>query len=87
MIVRSILFCGLLYIATLAPLFVLAVCAFIYSLFYTAYELIFLALAIDIFYGFGHVAHFVHIPYYTVMALCCVFFVEWVKPYISVYNQ
>lgn len=84
MILRSLFFCVLLTVAALAPVIVFAISALFYALFYSAYELIFLALAIDVFYGSGYP---VHIPYYTIVALISVFFIEWVKPYISVYNQ
>ncbi len=84
MIVRSLLFCALVFVAALAPVFVLALCAFVYVILFRAYELIFLALALDIFYGSGYP---LHLPFYTIVALVGIFFIEWVKPYISVYNQ
>ncbi len=84
MILRGLLFCVLLAVATLAPVIVFAISALFYALLYSAYELIFLALAIDVFYGSGYP---MQIPYYTIVALVGVFFIEWVKPYISVYNQ
>lgn len=83
MILRSILFSVLIFMAVAAPTWVLALCAFAYALRYTAYELLVLAAAIDAYYGLGEYA----VPYYLFTAIAVLFFLEWIKPRISVYNE
>jgi hypothetical protein len=84
MILRSILFFGVLTSAALAPVYVFILCACGYAVLYRAHELIFLCLLIDTLYGSGYP---IHLPYYTLVAIAGVFIIEWVKPHISVYNQ
>jgi hypothetical protein len=83
MITRLILLCLILVVAVVAPTAVLVVCALAYALRYTAYELIFIAAAIDAYYGLGGMT----LPYYTFCTCAALILIEWVKPFISVYNQ
>ncbi len=84
MIVRVLFFILIVVIAVVAPTAVLAVCALAYALRYTAYELIFVAAGIDAFYGAGGI---LTVPYYILITSAVLILIEWVKPYISVYNQ
>ncbi len=84
MIVRILFFTLIVVMAVVAPTAVLAVCALAYALRYTAYELIFVGAAIDAFYGTGGI---LTVPYYTLVTSACLILIEWVKPFISVYNQ
>ena len=84
MIFRILFFILLVCIATTLPVYVTIVCAFLYALKYTAFELIILAFLLDGLYGdlslFG-------VPVYTTAVVIGLLIVEWVKPRIFVYNQ
>jgi hypothetical protein len=83
MIFRILTFIVLVFIATILPTWVFGVCMILYALRYTAYELIFLSMSIDALYGFGYP---IDVPYYTICTCFGLFFIEWLKPHISVYN-
>lgn len=82
MIIRLLLFIAVLLCAVVAPTWLLAALAVVYAFRYTAYELIFVAAAIDAFYGTG--THIV--PYYTISFVLLLICIEWIKPRISLYN-
>lgn len=84
MIVRIVLLCGLFAIAGVAPTGFFIICALLYALRYTAYELIVVSVCIDGLYGTGG---FFLVPYYTIITCVALLFIEWFKPLISVYNE
>lgn len=84
MIKRFLFFLGIVFIVTLAPIWVFTIFICVYAFLYTPYELLFLAICIDGFYGVGN--PFL-IPYYTILSCSVVIFAEWIKPRISGYNQ
>lgn len=83
MILRIVFFIILLILVIVAPVALLAVCAFLYALRYTAYELIVVAGAIDAYYGLGLSG----VPYYTLITIGALIVIEWQKPRFSVYNE
>ena len=84
MILRVILFVILLFLCAFAPLWVCAVALVCYALRYTAYELIILAVCLDVLYGMQ--LRF-SVPYYTLVVLSGLIIIESIKPHIWVYNQ
>lgn len=82
MIFRFFFFVAILFCAVAAPAWLLALIALAYAFRYTGYELIFVAAAIDAFYGAGSFSF----PYYTLAAAAGLICIEWVKPRISLYN-
>jgi hypothetical protein len=81
---RVIFFFIVLCLATVAPTWVFVISALVYALYFTAYELILLALCIDAYYGNFSITI---VPYYVLITSASLIFIEWVKPHISVYNQ
>ena len=79
---RGISFVCLLLLSTLLPVPLLAVLAFLYSLKWSAYELLILAALLDSFYGVGHV-----VPYYTTVLFASLLIIEWAKPQFLIYNR
>ena len=79
---RISLFTCMAVLTVFAPVWLLAVCAFLYALRFTAYELLVLAACIDAYYG-----GFVAIPYYTLVAALTLLIVEYIKPRLIVYNE
>ncbi len=73
---------GLLCSFVYAPLLVSLVLVFVYSLYFTAYELIILCLFLDAFYGGAG-----GLPYYLIGAVLVFVFSEWVKPRLLMYNR
>jgi len=84
MMIRIILFIAVVITAVTAPTIVFAVCAILYALKYTAYELIIVGACIDAYYS---TMDFPLIPYYTLILCGLLIFIEWIKPRIWVYNQ
>lgn len=85
MILRILLFILILFVASVAPTWVLIVCMVLYSLRYTAYELVVLGACIDVYYGTN--MGLLVVPYYTVGVTLWLLLIEWAKPSISVYNE
>ena len=83
MIVRILLFTILVFATVVAPTPIFIVGALAYAFRYTAYELLLLAVCIDAYYGVGHLS----VPYYTIITSVGLFFIEWMKPRISLYNE
>ncbi len=81
---RSFFFLLVVSLATFAPTWVFVIASLLYALYFTAYELIILALCIDAYYGNLGTSF---IPYYVLITSASLIFIEWVKPHISVYNQ
>ncbi len=84
MILRIILFLGLIVAATTGPLWITSVLALVYAFRYIAYELLAVAFVLDGFYG---VQFAISIPFYTFCVLLGLVIIEYLKPLISVYNQ
>lgn len=82
MIIRVLIFIVVICGAVIFPTWLFALCAFLYALRYTAYELLFLSCAIDAFYGAGGIVF----PYYTIFTALTLVIVEWLKPRFSLYN-
>jgi hypothetical protein len=83
MILRTFIFLVLLSLATFLPTAIYMLCALVYALFFTAYELIILAVFIDAYYGLTGISL---VPYYTLITAACLLIIEWIKPHISVYT-
>lgn len=81
---RIIFFLILVCLATFVPTWVYVIAALVYALYFTAYELIILALCIDAYYGNFGISL---VPYYVLATSVCLVCIEWVKPHISVYNK
>ncbi len=84
MILRFLLFVALIGLCAYAPVWLYGMALFWYAIRYTAYELIFLGVFLDAFYGMD--GGFL-IPVYTFGVIIGLLVLESVKPHISVYNQ
>jgi len=82
MIIRLLLCIALVVCAVVLPVWLFAIAAFAYALYYTAYELLLITALLDAFYGGG-----IFIPYYTIACAVVLIMLEWVKPRLSVYNE
>jgi len=78
---RIIAFISIVFLSTLLPWYVLLLLAIGYSMYWSAYELLFLAVGIDAYFGVEFV-----LPYYTVTTFCLLVAIEWVKPRLLLYN-
>lgn len=81
--IRALSFLPLCFFGLAGPLWVFLPAAALYGLYFSGLELIILGAAIDVF--FGGVPH--HIPWYTCLAIGWLICVEFVKPYLVLYNQ
>ncbi len=72
---RIIAFIVLIFICTLLPWYLALACACVYAFYYTAYELLILALMIDAYYGAYSV-----VPYYTLGTVMILVSVDFIKP-------
>ena len=79
---RVISFITLLFLSTLLPWYLILPFAFVYALFWEAYELIAIGVCIDAYFGTHHV-----LPYYTIVVSCMLIVLEWAKPHLLIYNK
>ena len=79
---RIIAFTTLLFLLPLVPLSVAAALFVGYGLWFMGWELVFLALAIDLYF-----APMTSLPLYTMTAIGVVLALTWVKPRLSFYNS
>lgn len=82
-ILRILLFATVFFLGFSGPVVVFILVAVAYTLLYAGVELIVLAAAIDAYYGYERG----DIYLYTLCATVLVFFVQWLKPRLWVYNQ
>jgi hypothetical protein len=80
---RLFLFCILLFLLTLLPLWLFILCALWYALQYDGYELIVLGVLADAFYG----SYGLSVPYYLLSTSALVLTVVWLRPRLLLYNR
>jgi len=82
-ILRISLLISLILLGFGGPTWLFAVGVFLYVIAYVGVEVIFLAAAVDAYFGYQQETLYV----YTIATAILVFLVQWVKPRLSVYNQ
>ncbi len=83
MIIRALWFLGVLVSAAAGPLWFLCLVGVPYLLYYAGIELLFVALLVDGYFGFERTDW----PLYTLVVLVLIIVVQFLRPYISVYNR
>lgn len=83
MLLRSIWFMGVVIAGAAGPWWALCLLGIPYLLYYTGLELLFVALLIDGYFGFERTDW----PMYTVITFALMLMVQFLRPYISVYNR
>ena len=79
MAIRILLFCILAILGATGPLPLFALCFLLYTLVYTGFEVIFIAVCIDAYFGYGSGY------YYTLSAGVLVLLVQMLRPKLFVY--
>jgi len=82
-IYRILLFLILIFIGLSGPVWLFILGAALYIIVYTGVEIIFLALAIDAYFGYASGGYYI----YTIITAAGLYIVQWAKPHIWVYNQ
>lgn len=82
-IFRTLFFLLLIYAGLSGPLWLFVAGASVYILLYLGLEIIILAAAIDIYFGYASDEWFI----YTISISAVLFITQWIKPRLSVYNQ
>ena len=79
---RLVTFIFLFILSTITPLPIIVVCMCVYALIWEGYELLFLAICLDAFFGAGAA-----LPYYTIGTTSLLVLAVWLKPRLLLYSQ